>query len=53
MNMHDFTNWHDKVKLVKVEFMEGKWCSPWTTIPLEFGPSFLSVDTDTQGKARF
>ena len=44
MNMYDFTNWHDEVKLIKSDFMIGKWCSPWTQIPLTFGPSFLSVE---------
>lgn len=53
MNMYDFTNWHDEVRIVKNDFMLGKWCSPWTTIPLDFGPSFLSVDKDSQGRGRF
>jgi hypothetical protein len=44
MNMYDFTNWHDEVKLIKSDFMVGKWCSPWTQIPLTFGPSFLSIE---------
>ena len=47
--MYDFTNWHDEVKIVKNEFMVGKWCSPWTQIPLNFGPSFLSVEHGTEG----
>jgi hypothetical protein len=49
MNMYDFTNWHDEVKTVKNDFMMGKWCSPWTKIPLNFGPSFLSVEHGTEG----
>lgn len=49
MNMYDFTNWHDEVKIVKVGFMVGKWCSPWTQIPLTFGPSFLSVENGPEG----
>jgi hypothetical protein len=53
MNMYDFTNWHDEVKIVKDEFMVGKWCSPWTSIPLNFGPSFLSVDKNVEGQRRF
>jgi hypothetical protein len=44
MNMYDFTNWHDEVKTIRSDFMVGKWCSPWTQIPLTFGPSFLSVE---------
>ena len=38
--MYDFTNWHDVVKIVKNDFMLGKWYSPWTQIPLKSGPSF-------------
>jgi choline dehydrogenase-like flavoprotein len=53
MNMYDFTNWHDEVKIVTNDCMVGKWCSPWTEIPLNFGPSFLSVEEDSQGKQRF
>jgi hypothetical protein len=53
MNMYDFTNWHDEVRIVKNDFMVGKWCSPWTKIPLTFGPSFLSVDKDPHGNGRF
>lgn len=49
MNMYDFTNWHDEVKIVTNDFMVGKWCSPWTKIPLNFGPSFLSVETGPDG----
>jgi hypothetical protein len=49
MNMYDFTNWHDEVKAVKDNFMVGKWCSPWTKIPLNFGPSFLDVEHGTDG----
>jgi hypothetical protein len=40
MNMYDYTNWHDEVKIVTNDFMVGKWCSPWTQIPLDFGPVF-------------
>ena len=50
--MYDFTNWHDEVKIVKDEFMVGKWCSPWTSIPLDFGPSFLSVDKIVGGSKK-
>jgi hypothetical protein len=53
MNMYDFTNWHDEVKIVNEEFMVGKWCSQWSTFSLDFGPSFLSVDKDNQGRKRF
>jgi hypothetical protein len=49
MNMYDFTSWHDEVKIVKNDFMLGKWCSPWTKIPLTFGPSFLSIEHGTEG----
>ena len=49
MNMYDFTNWHDEVKIVGNDFMVGKWCSPWTKIPLNFGPSFLSVEHGAEG----
>jgi hypothetical protein len=49
MNMYDFTNWHDEVKLIKSDFMVGKWCSPWTQIPLTFGPSFLSAEKGPEG----
>jgi choline dehydrogenase-like flavoprotein len=49
MNMYDFTNWHDEVKIVTSDFMVGKWCSPWTKIPLNFGPGFLSVETGPEG----
>jgi hypothetical protein len=49
MNMYDFTNWHDEVKIVKDDFMLGKWCSPWTRVPLTFGPSFLSVEKGPEG----
>ena len=49
MNMYDFTNWHDEVKIVKDDFMVGKWCSPWTKISLAFGPSFLSVENGPEG----
>jgi hypothetical protein len=49
MNMYDFTNWHDEVRAVKDNFMVGKWCSPWTKIPLTFGPSFLDVEHGTEG----
>jgi hypothetical protein len=53
MNMYDYTNWHDEVKIVTNDFMVGKWCSPWTQIPLDFGPSFLSVDKGQEGNNRF
>jgi hypothetical protein len=53
MNMYDFTNWHDEVKIIKNDFMIGKWCSPWTQIPLNFNPSFLSVEHGPEGKNRF
>lgn len=49
MNMYDFTNWHDEVRIVTEDFMVGKWCSPWTQIPLNFGLSFLSVEKGPQG----
>jgi hypothetical protein len=49
MNMYDFTSWHDEVKIVKNDFMLGKWCSPWTEIPLTFGPNFLSIEHGTDG----
>ena len=53
MNMYDFTNWHDEVKIVSDNFMIGKWCSPWSDIPLNFAPSFLSVETEElKGKSR-
>jgi hypothetical protein len=53
MNMYDFTSWHDEVRIVKNDFMVGKWCSPWTKIPLIFGPSFLSVEKNSEGSSRF
>lgn len=49
MNMYDFTNWHDEVKIVKDDFMIGKWCSPWTKVLLTFGPSFLSTEKGPEG----
>ena len=49
MKMYDYTNWHDEVKMVSDSFMVGKWCSPWTNIPLKFGPSFLNVETSSEG----
>ena len=49
MNMYDFTSWHDEVKTVKNDFILAKWCSPWTKIPLTFGPSFLSIEQGTEG----
>ncbi|MEE8132477.1 MAG: hypothetical protein V3T40_02770 [Nitrososphaerales archaeon] len=49
MNMYDFTNWHDEVKIVTSNFMVGKWCSPWVQIALDFGPSFMSMEKGTQG----
>lgn len=48
--MYDFTNWHDEVRMVTDDFMVGKWCSPPTKIPLDFGPSFLSVEDVPEGK---
>ena len=53
MNMYDYTHWHDEVRMVKEDFMIGKWCSPWTEKPLTFSPSFLSTDTAKDGKKRF
>jgi hypothetical protein len=50
MNMYDFTNWHDEVRIVSDDFMLGKWCSPWTQIPLRFGPSFLSIEEGAEGR---
>jgi hypothetical protein len=50
MNMYDFTNWHDEVRIVTNDFMLGKWCSPWTQIPLIFGPSFLNVEEGLEGR---
>jgi len=33
--------WHDdEVKIIKSDFMLGKWYSAWTKIPLAFGLSF-------------
>ena len=52
MNMYDYTDWHDEVKMVKEDFMVGKWCAPWTEIPLRYAPGFLSTDTDKNGKKR-
>ena len=52
MNMYDYTNWHDEVKMVKEDFMVGKWCAPWTDIPLNFTPGFLSTDIGKNGKKR-
>jgi len=49
MKMYDYTNWHDEVRMVNDNFMVGKWCSPWTNIPLKFGPSFLSVESSPEG----
>lgn len=49
MNMYDFTDWHDEVRIVTKDFMVGKWCSPWTQIQLNFGPSFLSVEKGPEG----
>ena len=49
LKMYDYTNWHDEVKMVSDTFMVGKWCSPWSNIPLKFGPSFLSVETSSEG----
>jgi choline dehydrogenase-like flavoprotein len=54
MNMYDFTNWHDELKIVNKDFMVGKWCSPWINISLDFGPSFLSVETnENTNQSRF
>ena len=50
MNMYDYTDWHDEVRIVRDDFMLGKWCSPWTQIPLNYGPSFLSIDQGDDGK---
>jgi len=52
MNMYDWTDWHDEVKMVKEDFMVGKWCAPWTELPLNFTPGFLSTDIDKNGKKR-
>jgi choline dehydrogenase-like flavoprotein len=53
MNMYDITNWHDEVKIVSDDFMVGKWCSPWSEIPLDFAPSFLSTETEeSKGRSR-
>ncbi len=52
MNMYDWTNWHDEVKMVTRDFMVGKWCSPPVQIPLNFGPSFLDVE-NVAGGTRF
>jgi hypothetical protein len=49
MKMYDYTNWHDEVKIVNDNFMVGKWCSPWSNIPLKYGPSFLSTETSPEG----
>lgn len=49
MKMYDYTNWHDEVRIIRDDFMVGKWCSPWTNIPLNFGPSFLGVETSSEG----
>lgn len=52
MNMFDYTDWHDEVRIVKEDFMVGKWCAPWAEIPLNFSPSFLSTDIGKNGKKR-
>jgi choline dehydrogenase-like flavoprotein len=53
MNMYDFTNWHDEVKIVSGDFMAGKWCSPWSEFSLNFAPSFLSVENEEpKGRSR-
>jgi choline dehydrogenase-like flavoprotein len=49
MDMYDFANWHDEVKIVTQDFMLGKWCSPWSQIALDFAPGFLSVEKGDQG----
>jgi hypothetical protein len=53
MYMCDFTNWHDEARFVKDDFMAGKLCSPWTQILLTFGPSFLSVEKNSEDSSRF
>jgi hypothetical protein len=53
MNMYDITDWHDEVRIVSDDFMVGKWCSPWSEIPLNFAPSFLSTETEeSKGRSR-
>lgn len=52
LELYDFTNWHDEVRIVNDNFMIGKYCSPWTSIPLNFGPSFLGVE-EQDNKHRF
>lgn len=52
MNMDDFTNWDDEVKLITQDFMLGKWCSPRSKIPLNplnFALSFLSTEKGPGG----
>lgn len=51
-NVYDFTNWQNELKIVRNDLVLGKWYSPWTKIPLNFGPSFLSVDKDPQENER-
>ena len=54
MNMYDYTHWHDEVRMVREDFMIGKWCSPWTEKPLNFSPSFLRSRMPAKdGKKRF
>jgi hypothetical protein len=49
MNMYDWTNWHDEVKMVTHDFMVGKLCSPPVQIPLDFGPSFFDLENVPEG----
>ena len=44
LKLYDFTNWHDEIRIVNNNFMIGKYSSPWTSIPLNFGSSFLGVE---------
>jgi hypothetical protein len=54
MNLYDYINWHDdELKIVKSNFMLGKWYSPWRQIPLTSGPSFLSVEKNSEDSSRF
>ncbi|UVS70359.1 GMC family oxidoreductase N-terminal domain-containing protein [Nitrososphaera viennensis] len=50
MYMYDYTNWHDEVRIVTEDLMVGKWCSPAGQFPLDFGPSFLSVEQVPEGQ---
>ncbi len=40
MKMYDYTNWHDELRMVNDNIMVGKWCSPWTNIPLNWAQFF-------------